>query len=224
MDLKIDPEELQTTEDLLKDFAARPDLSAEEVYRISWSRYNLLESVPFGEMMSANWKVRLLRIPIYAKLPQALHQFMYNDLYTFAGEYRKSDDPNRGNIYFGLQHAHQHKPKFSGELPDKIDKGVLEAVLHLKKRVRDPMYQTVRFYQKFVKVHPFYDGNGRVARLISNAYLATQGMSISWNEFDSKKKFRKKLNRCHLNPNEETFRILYDYIQNYSYRIKDLET
>lgn len=224
MELKIDPAELQTTEDLLKDFAARPGLTAEEVYRVSWSRYNMLESAPFHEVMSGNWIIRLIRIPLYAKLSQALHQLMYKDLYTFAGEFRKIEDPNRGNIYFGQQHAHHRKPKFSGDSPDKIDEGVLEAALHLRKWVRDPVYRAVRFYQKFVNVHPFYDGNGRIARLITNTYLQQHGLTISWSEFDNKSKFIHKLNRCHLNPTNETFEILTNHIREFTFKFKDLES
>ncbi|NBC64489.1 MAG: hypothetical protein GVY07_02345 [Bacteroidetes bacterium] len=221
---KIDPSELQTAKDLLKDFAARPDLTAEEVYRISWSRYHILENAPIYKAVSSNWKLRLFKIPIYAKLPQALHQFMYKDLYTFAGQYRKSDDPNLGNIYFGRQHAHQRRPKFSGDPPDLIEKEVFVAVSNLRKWVRDPVYKTVRFYQKFVNVHPFYDGNGRIARLIANSYLATHGLTISWSEFDSKSKFIKRLNRCHLKPSEETFTLLTDYVKKYTFSFEELDS
>ena len=51
MGSKIDPAELRTTNDLLKDFAANPDLSAEDVCRTSWSRFNILEQVPLHEIL-----------------------------------------------------------------------------------------------------------------------------------------------------------------------------
>lgn len=68
-----------------------------------------------------------------------------------------------------------------------------------------PVLAAVRFYQKFVNVHPFYDANGRIGRLIATMYLADHNLVLSWSEFDSKSKFIKKLNYTHINPSEETF-------------------
>ncbi len=175
-------------------------------------------------MLSSNLILKFLRTPIYAKLPETMHHFMYEDLYTFAGQYRKASDPNQGRIYFGKQHAQQRKPKFTGDHPDSIADGVTEAVLHLRKWARDPVYKAVRFYQKFVNIHPFYDGNGRIARLIANTYLYGHGLTISWSDFDSKINFLRKLNRCHLNPNEETFQILTEHIRKFTISFKDLES
>jgi len=224
MESKIDPAELTVTRELLKDFSAKPNLTAEEVYRKSWSRYQILENIPFHEMTTGNWKVKLLKVVIYEKLPEILHYFMYDELYTFAGQYRRISDPNKGKIYFGPQHAHQRKPIFSGDLPENIEDGIGEAVLHLRKWVRDPIYRAVRFYQKFVNVHPFYDGNGRVARIIANTYLNSHGLTIAWSEFDNKGKFIHKLNYCHRNPNEETYLLLTNYIKDYTFKLKDLES
>lgn len=223
MESKIDPAELTVTKELLKDFAPKPGLSAEDVYRISWSRYNILENIPFHEVLKANWITKLLRVPIYSKLPETLHHFMYDDLYTFAGQYRKVSDPNQGKIYFGPQHAHQRKPKFTGDSPEEIDEGVAEAVWHLRKWVRDPVYRAIRFYQKFVNIHPFYDGNGRVARIITNTYLNSHGLTIAWSEFDSKGKFIRKLNRCHLNPTDATFDYLVNYVREFTLPLDELE-
>jgi Fic family protein len=213
MDSKIDPAELQTTKDLLKDFSADPNLSAEEVYRTSWSRFHILEQVPLNEILQEKLILRILRTPIYASLPEAFHKFIYDGLYTFAGKYRSKVDPHGGKIYFGHQHAQRRKPKFDGDPPDKINEGVLDAVLFLKKRTKDPLYNAIRFYQKFVNVHPFYDANGRIGRLIATMYLADHNLVLSWSEFDSKSKFIKKLNYTHINPSKETFGYLVDYLQ-----------
>lgn len=223
MDLKIDPAELQTTNDLLKDFSANPELSAEKVYRTSWSRFNLLEQVPLNEILQEKFILRILRTPIYASLPEAFHKFIYDGLYTFAGRYRAKNDPHGGKIYFGHQHAQQRKPKFYGDPPDKISDGVLDAVMFLKKRSKDPLYDAVRFYQKFVNVHPFYDANGRIGRLIAAMYLADHNLVLSWSEFDSKSKFIKKLNYTHTNPSEESFRYLVDYLRIFTYDLHKLK-
>lgn len=220
---KIDPSELATINDLLKDFAVNEELTAEEVYEISWTRYNALEQVPFTEILNSNWVVRLLRRPLFIILPNKIHEYLFEGLFTFAGEFRRIVDPNQGKIYFGHQNAHRRKPKFHGDAPTDIHSGVIEAVGFLKKKTDDPLYDAIRFYQKFVNVHPFYDANGRIGRLIATIYLANHNLSLSWSEFDSKSKFIKKLNRCHLKPTDETFGYLVDYLREFTLDLSKLE-
>lgn len=82
----------------------------------------------------------------------------------------------------------------------------------------------MRFYQKFVNVHPFYDANGRIGRLIALMYLADRNLVLSWSEFDSKTKFIKKLNRCHLNPSDETFGYLAEYVREFTTPLDELDS
>src|SRR5690625_3215391 len=91
MDSKIDPAELETTKGLLKDFAADTGLSAEEVYRKSWLRFNNLEQAPIHSIFHESRISRILQHPIYAKLPIVFHRFIYDGLFTFAGNYRSKD-------------------------------------------------------------------------------------------------------------------------------------
>ena len=72
-------------------------------------------------------------------------------------------------------------------------------------------------------VHPFYDANGRIGRLIATMYLESHGVVLSWSEFDSKKKFINKLNRCHLKPSEETFGYLVEYLREFTLPLSDFE-
>jgi len=226
MSFKVDPAERKATEVLIRDFGSKPDLTVEEVYKVSWNRFNAIEG--------SHRKVKILHQLLhddefrynYRNLPREMHLYMYEDLFTFAGKYRSINDPLKGQIYFGPQHAHQRKPQFSGNLPAEIEPGVLEAIQYLKSKAakEDPVLAAVRFYQKFVKVHPFYDGNGRIARLIANTYLAGFELTILWSEFDSKRKFIHKLNYCHKNPSTHTFQLLRDYINDYTFRFEDLDS
>lgn len=68
MDSKIDPAELETTRDLLKDFAADTDLSAEEVYRKSWLRFNNLEQTPLHKLFHESRVARILNWLFCSKL------------------------------------------------------------------------------------------------------------------------------------------------------------
>jgi fido (protein-threonine AMPylation protein) len=60
------------------------------------------------------------------------------------------------------------------------------------------LLNALKFYQKFVKVHPFYDANGRIARLITNFYLRDFNVSLNWSKIKaSEMKFLHKLNQIH---------------------------
>jgi fido (protein-threonine AMPylation protein) len=225
MEFKIDAAEREATEDLIRDFGIRKDLTVEEVYKTSWHRFNIIEG--------SQHKVRLLHQLVqddeykynYENLPLALHYYMYENLYTFAGEVRKYNDPYGGKIYFGRQHAHRRKPEFEGSPPVEIENEMRIAVKYLHDHLtKFPLEAAIRFYQKFVFTHPFYDGNGRIARLMANTYLAGFDLTISWSEFDNKNKFIRKLNWCHKNQSNESYNSLINYIHNYTIPFKDLET
>jgi fido (protein-threonine AMPylation protein) len=217
MQSKIDASERAVTEDLLHDFAVNELVTVDQVYKLSWIRFSSIEA---NQEVCNHLGEILKTYP--ENIPLLINSFMYDGLFTFAGRYRQGTDPNGGRVYFGPQHAHQREPKLHGVTPEKIPEKVSKALTFItRNKTSDPLMRSIGFYQKFVHVHPFYDGNGRIARLIANVYLSQHKLSIAWSEFDSKKKFIKKLNRCHLKPETDSFKILYDYI--YPFRI-DLET
>jgi hypothetical protein len=55
-------------------------------------------------------------------------------------------------------------------------------------------------------------------------YLADHDLVLTWSEFDSKRKFLKKLNRCHLKPDEVNFSYLADYLRQFTVSMDDLES
>lgn len=218
---KVDTAELEVTQDLLSDFATNSDLNAEDVYRISWSRYQILQQTKIRAVFKDEKFQKWSRIEIYALLPKIIHQFIYFELFTFAGLYRKKSDPRSGLIHFGPHYAHKTKPEFQGDSPKNIKKGINEAVEHLIWNADDPLLQAMHFYQKFVNVHPFYDANGRIGRMIANIYLANHELVLSWKDFDGKGKFVQKLNRTHKLANQETFGYLLDHIRPHLYNLEN---
>ncbi len=220
MTLKIDKAELIVTNDLLADYAVDTALTAEEVYKTSWKRYNTLHQLLVEDIFSDKDNNH---INIYAFLPKLIHGFIYRDLFTFAGQYRLKKDPRKGVIYFGIQHGHKQTPKYMGDSPESIEEGITDAISYLFTDSIDPLYQAIRFYQKFINVHPFYDANGRIARLIATIYLDNYNLVLDWSEFSGKKKFFKKLNRCHDLPNNKTFSRLTNYLRAFSYTINSIE-
>ena len=49
---------------------------------------------------------------------------------------------------------------------------LIEKIAQYKKH---PVEVTAIFHHRFVEIHPFIDGNGRVSRLLTNLYLIAQG-------------------------------------------------
>lgn len=220
MSPKIDPSELKVINDLLGDFAADPKLTAEEVYKKSWSRFSILEQVDLNLLLGINDSST---DDMYSALPLMFHEFIYDGLFTFAGRYRSKYDPHGGTIYFGKQNAQQRIPPFSGTRPDEIENKVKAAARFLSDFSKDPIYSVACFYQKFVGVHPFYDANGRIGRLISTIYLANHNLALSWSEFNSKGKFLKKLNRCHRKPDEESLGYLAHYLRRFKLTLDEID-
>jgi len=198
---KFDSGELESIENLLRDFASNADITPDHVYKEAWIRYGLLaEDVP-------SWS-NFFQDKIYVA-PRVLHLFIYQGLFNFAGKYRQSKDPEGGRIGFGGVKQNQHKLEFYGSHPTNIEQEVQEAIDHLTNDSESECIDHVaRFYQRFVLTHPFYDGNGRIARLISNMFLYKFKKHIAWGEFDNRNDFIRKLNLCHRNPTPENFDIL----------------
>lgn len=64
-----------------------------------------------------------------------------------------------------------------------------------------------------IRIHPFYDGNGRVSRIVTNHYLLTMSKTfLNWADFDNKSKFIKKLNFAH---DSGSIQYLYDYCKKF---------
>ena len=228
MESKIDPSEHAVISDLLKDFAHDPSVTVNFVYRESWQRFNAIEN-EYNQIAKISELTKLdereERIRIFKALPLSLHRYMYDGLFTFAGKFRSEDDPDGGKVHFGPQKAHQYEPEFKGDSPNEIESGIMEAVSHLfDASVTDPVEAGTLFYQKFINVHPFYDGNGRIARLLSNIFLFEFGWNINWSEFDNKSKFIRLLNWCHKSSSPKAYNNLVDHIKKFTRKIDELDS
>ncbi len=129
------------------------------------------------------------------------HYFLFGDYFVNAGRFRNRSDENEGKIYFGPYDSKKGHVKFSGASPDLIDSFINELLEILNPTApTDPIETAVKFYQKFVYIHPFYDGNGRIGRLVVSVYLGYFNIYIDWGKLEkeeNKTKLMSKLNRCH---------------------------
>lgn len=130
--------------------------------------------------------------------PQTIHQYLYRDILSNAGEYRKITDPGSGTVYFGgqdLQTTHGHR--YQGCPPADIHQSVLDCLEILRATNEAPEINSAIFYQRFVYIHPFYDANGRIGRLLIDAYLIVHQKIVDWGKLQANHDWLKKLNHCH---------------------------
>lgn len=78
-------------------------------------------------------------------------------------------DPRRpGDIVF-VPPDHTDVPRLAGDLSDFVER---------QKEEIDPIILAGLFHRQFVIIHPFMDGNGRTARLLTTAILGQGGLDI----------------------------------------------
>jgi len=189
---------------LIEDFPSEtyPEDAAKALQKIA-IRYQSIESEQYFQGISAT-EFKELDLPqnlsdILKQRAFLIHKFLFKDILSNAGEPRKSSDPGGGTIGFGGTKHQRQRMRFKGTSPSKIDEELDEAVFHLVLEPEDPIESALRFYQHFVYIHPFYDANGRIGRVIVSTYLNLFGYYVQWGEFDgpNNSKFISKLNACH---------------------------
>lgn len=132
---------------------------------------------------------------LFERLTKPLHRTLFGGILSNAGNYRQSAEPNGGIVYFGRQRGAQ--PRFIGTPADEIEQALRGAFQYLSKKIDDPVASAVTFYQQFVRIHPFYDANGRICRLLVSLYLDYHRYYVNWDDLQHQGKWIHKLNACH---------------------------
>jgi Fic family protein len=150
--------------------------------------------------------------------PQTIHQYLYQDILSNAGEYRKITDPGNGTVYFGGQDAQTaYGHRYQGCVPTDIHQSVLNCLEVLQAKNELPVINSAIFYQQFVYIHPFYDANGRIGRLLIDAYLIEYQKIVDWKKLQANHDWLKKLNNCHdrMRADNNSLREYLGYWKNY---------
>jgi len=93
--------------------------------------------------------------------------------------YRKIDDSNAG-VYRKSQ-VFISGSKYPLPGPDKVPQLMKELIIKVAdiRKEEHPVIAAAKAHLEFVFIHPFVDGNGRVARLIMNLILIQNGYNIA---------------------------------------------
>lgn len=108
--------------------------------------------------------VRLAReeAPINHVLVQQVHEVVTRGILESAGRYRTRNVRITGAV---------RSPPDWQHILREMD----ELFADIGRNDRDVIEMTAYFHHRFVAIHPFVDGNGRVARLLGNLYLLRNG-------------------------------------------------
>lgn len=103
----------------------------------------------------------------------------------WAGRYRS------GKVIIG---GSDHIPPDAGVVPAKM-RGIIDWFIKNKSRLH-PVETAALLHHKLVNVHPFFDGNGRTARLVMNLLLMRQGYPLAIILKNDRKKYYRVLARA----------------------------
>ena len=122
---------------------------------------------------------------ISQEIIQQIHEFVMKGILTNPGQYRTENVRITG--------AKINPPSYL-----KIVKLIDEHIQNIEKLKLQTIKKAAFIHHEFVRIHPFIDGNGRVARLLTNFYLIRNGYPPSIIQKEDRKKYYKTLNKADL--------------------------
>lgn len=124
-----------------------------------------------------------LKQTISEHLIKSLHALVIKDIdKNIAGQYRKVDVFITGT---------DHKPPSAIDVPFQMQKLIAWAKTNYKKM--NIVEFSAMFHHKFVHIHPFQDGNGRVGRLLMNIFLMQHGFPLTIIQKNDRQKYYRVL-------------------------------
>jgi Fic-DOC domain mobile mystery protein B len=121
-------------------------------------------------LRAALWANERRRDPVSETFAKGLHRRMYDEVWTWAGEYRTSDK-NIGCSHWQVQ--------------TELNRVLNDVRYWINNKTFSPDEIAVRFAHGIVLVHPFPNGNGRWSRLMADILIVRLGgASFTWGRGD----------------------------------------
>lgn len=224
--------EAQYLQALIRDFPVDRNLNSTEAVIKIGTRFIQLEDKKALYLKFIR-NIRNNPLPLFEllwTLNRAIHNYLFNEILSKAGQFRKKTDPNNGFVGFGSDRPRNpSQTQFKDSNPDLIETELSKTFNFFSETDSNPIRTSILFYQKFVLIHPFYDANGRIARYIVSLYLLFHGYYVQWKIIEErhKEKFIKKLNQCHNRVGQPTFDQYFEYLhlfwKKFIIRVDELE-
>ena len=122
---------------------------------------------------------------ISQEIIQKIHEFITKGILKNPGQYRTENVAITG--------AKIRPPSYL-----KIVKLMDEYIQNIEKLKLKTIKKAAFIHHEFVRIHPFIDGNGRVARLITNFYLMKKGYPPIIIQKEDRKNYYQSLNKADL--------------------------
>lgn len=134
----------------------------------------------------------------WARFVGIQHLQLFGGILSNAGLFRQAIEPDGGAVGFGGPARRRvGEFRYVGTTPSRIEAELRDAFAILQSEP-NPVRASILMYQRFVRIHPFYDANGRIGRLLVTFYLVSRGLYPDWALLDTHKgEFLQKLNAVH---------------------------
>lgn len=120
--------------------------------------------------------------PIDERAVQGLHKALMGELLLSAGEYRECTLRYKGLL---IASPPEHLTERMAWLANLIRTGL--------ERAPDAHKLSWRIHHEFITLHPFIEGNGRVARLLLNAIRLRKGLGLAIVRFDEREQYSRAI-------------------------------
>jgi cell filamentation protein len=109
---------------------------------------------------------------------QEFHHFIFQDIYSWAGELRSVPLAKPGSMFALPEHIEGYATEVLRQLNDER---------HLQDLPRDEFAgRLTHYYAEINAVHPFREGNGRAQRAFLRQLALDAGHTLAWEHLDSK--------------------------------------
>lgn len=116
-------------------------------------------------------------IPITGNTILQLHQELYQYIPSEGGKWKSADNVISETLPSGEKFI-RFQPTPAWETPEAINALCSEVKESLAKAVAEPLLIISHFILDFLSVHPFPDGNGRIARILTLLLLYQEGFEV----------------------------------------------